>query len=45
MARGALRILPHSLTHNQSINAWAKARELPDAPKQSFKEWYEDNRK
>jgi L-lactate dehydrogenase complex protein LldF len=45
LARGALRILPHGLTHNQSMNPWAKARELPDAPKQSFKEWYEENRK
>ena len=45
LARGALRMLPHGLTHNQSMNPWAKARELPDAPKQSFKEWYEENRK
>ena len=45
LARGALRILPHGMTHAQSINPWAIARELPDAPKQSFKEWYNKNKK
>jgi L-lactate dehydrogenase complex protein LldF len=45
LARGALRILPHGLTHNESMNPWAIARELPAAPTQSFKEWYEENRK
>ena len=39
-ARRALRLLPHGLTHAPSFNAWAVARELPEAPKQSFREWY-----
>ncbi|WP_337043731.1 lactate utilization protein B [Emticicia sp. 17c] len=45
LARGALRVLPHGITHAQSLNPWAKARELPDAPSQSFKEWYSKNQK
>jgi len=43
-ARLALRWLPHSLTHNRNINPWAKARELPSPPKQSFKSWYQQNK-
>lgn len=39
-ARRALRLLPHGLTHATSFNAWAVAREVPEAPKQSFREWY-----
>ncbi|MBH8567363.1 lactate utilization protein [Microvirga sp. STS02] len=39
-ARKALRLLPHGLTHAPSMNAWAVARELPEAPRQSFREWY-----
>ncbi|HEX8325980.1 MAG TPA: lactate utilization protein B [Hymenobacter sp.] len=40
-ARKALRLLPHGLTHANAFNAWAVARELPEAPKQSFREWYQ----
>ena len=45
MGRGALRLLPHSLTHATWLNPWAKKRELPEAPKDSFGEWYQKNRK
>jgi L-lactate dehydrogenase complex protein LldF len=41
MAREGLRFLPHGLTHATMFNPWAKARELPEPPKQSFREWYE----
>ena len=39
-ARKALRLLPHGLTHAGAFNAWAVARELPEPPRQSFREWY-----
>ena len=38
-ARTALRWLPHRLTHS-SLNPWAKYRDLPPAPKQSFRAQY-----
>ncbi len=38
-ARIALRLLPHWLTHH-SLNTWAKARDLPPAPRKSFREQY-----
>ncbi len=41
--RLALKFLPHGLTHAKALNPWAKARELPEPPKESFKEWYEKN--
>ncbi|ALW85279.1 4Fe-4S ferredoxin [Hymenobacter sedentarius] len=44
-ARQALRLLPHGLTHAASFNAWAVARELPEPPKQSFREWYQQQPK
>ena len=40
-ARKALRLLPHGLTHAGTFNAWAVARELPEPPKHSFREWYQ----
>lgn len=45
IARGTLRILPHAISHQKNINPWAKARELPTPPTQSFKEWYVENKK
>ncbi|RYY33123.1 MAG: lactate utilization protein [Sphingobacteriaceae bacterium] len=30
---------------NNALNPWYKQRDMPDAPKQSFREWYSDNRK
>lgn len=43
-ARYALRVMPNSMIYNQ-LNIWGKDRDLPDAPKQSFKEWYKSNEK
>jgi L-lactate dehydrogenase complex protein LldF len=40
VARQGLRLLPHGLTHAGGYNPWAIARELPEPPKQSFREWY-----
>lgn len=39
MARKSLRLLPHWLTHHR-FNTWARRRELPLAPKHSFRETY-----
>ncbi|MFK8112065.1 MAG: LutB/LldF family L-lactate oxidation iron-sulfur protein [Rubripirellula sp.] len=44
MGRTALRILPHGLTHNR-FNTWSIARELPEPPQESFRDWYAKNRK
>ncbi len=43
-ARLALRWMPHSLTHSKSLNPWAKSRELPKPPAESFKTWYQQNK-
>ncbi|QDH78886.1 lactate utilization protein [Echinicola soli] len=42
--RTALKITPKSLVYS-SINVWGKHRDLPEVPKESFKEWYKKNRK
>jgi L-lactate dehydrogenase complex protein LldF len=39
LARWALRWLPRAFFYG-NWNAWGKERELPQAPRQSFKEWY-----
>ncbi|WP_400191755.1 lactate utilization protein B [Hymenobacter sp. B81] len=41
LAREGLRLLPHALTHAPAFNPWAKARELPEPPHQSFRDWYQ----
>jgi L-lactate dehydrogenase complex protein LldF len=41
--RTALRVLPHWMTHNR-LNTWTIARELPNPPRESFREWYGRNR-
>ena len=43
MARKALKITPDSLVYS-SLNAWGKHRDLPEPPKESFKEWYKKNK-
>ncbi len=43
VARKSLRVLPHWLTHNR-LNTWAKQRELPLAPKLSFRETFRKSR-
>jgi L-lactate dehydrogenase complex protein LldF len=42
MGRWALRILPGLA--NTSLNPWAKQREMPESPKESFREWYLKNK-
>ena len=44
MMRGALKILPNSITYS-GLNTWGKQRDLPELPKESFKDWYKKNRK
>jgi L-lactate dehydrogenase complex protein LldF len=39
LAREAIRYLPHGLLY-LPFNAWGRGRELPEPPKQSFKQWY-----
>jgi L-lactate dehydrogenase complex protein LldF len=43
-ARLALRILPKQIFYLR-INTWGRGRDLPAAPKQSFKEWYKTRKK
>ncbi|GGZ34981.1 4Fe-4S ferredoxin [Echinicola pacifica] len=43
MARTALKFTPDSLVYS-SLNVWGKHRDLPEVPKESFKEWYKKNR-
>ena len=40
VARKMLAMTPHALSHNGKLNPWAIARELPDPPKESFRDWY-----
>ncbi|WP_339731107.1 lactate utilization protein B [uncultured Gimesia sp.] len=42
MARRVVPYLPRFLVYNR-FNAWGKQRELPDMPKQSFREWMKQN--
>ncbi|BDD00808.1 lactate utilization protein B [Persicobacter psychrovividus] len=42
IARTSLRILPDALINNP-LNVWGKQRDLPEAPKESFLEWYKNN--
>lgn len=37
------KILPSSIWYNQ-LNGWGKGRQMPQAAKQSFEEWYRKNR-
>lgn len=43
-ARKMLRLTPKKVINNP-LNVWGKARDLPDAPKQSFQDWYKSNKK
>lgn len=43
MARWAMRICP--FVFRNKLNPWFKQREMPEAPRQSFREWYLKNRK
>ena len=44
LARKALQKLPSSWVQNR-LNVWSRARELPEPPAQSFRAWYEQNRR
>ena len=44
MLRRSLRWLPDFIINNP-LNPWGRTRDMPDAPKQSFREWYLKNRK
>jgi L-lactate dehydrogenase complex protein LldF len=39
----ALKILPHFAIYND-LNAWGKHREVPEAPKETFHQWYREHR-
>ncbi|MCS5490672.1 lactate utilization protein B [Algoriphagus limi] len=41
--RKAIKLLPKGLIYNP-LNVWGKNRDLPEAPKESFQEWYKKNR-
>jgi len=43
LMRAALKTLPNSLIYNP-LNAYGKSRDLPELPKESFKDWYKKNR-
>lgn len=43
VGRWLLNNLPQRMIYN-SLNAWGKARDLPMAPKESFRDWYNKNR-
>jgi L-lactate dehydrogenase complex protein LldF len=42
-ARRMLRVLPRALVSSR-FNVWARQRELPDPPGESFGEWYRRTR-
>jgi L-lactate dehydrogenase complex protein LldF len=43
MGRIVMRAVPGLV--NNKFNPWFKQREMPAPPKESFKEWYQKNRK
>ena len=42
-ARALMRLAPAALIRNR-LNVWSKSRELPEAPKESFNDWYRRTR-
>jgi L-lactate dehydrogenase complex protein LldF len=42
-ARGIMHLFPFMI--NNKLNTWFKQREMPEAPKDSFRDWYLKNRK
>ena len=42
-ARTTMKLAPFAV--NNQLNPWYKHRDMPEVPKQSFNEWYKDNRK
>ena len=45
VAGSALKLTPHFLLYNNSLNPWGRNREVPDLAKQTFREWYLANRR
>ena len=43
LARRLLRFLPKKLIYNR-LNAWGAARDLPEPPKESFRDWHRQHR-
>ncbi len=43
MGRWMMRAFPF-IMNNKSINPWYKQRDMPEAPKQSFRDWYKKNK-
>ncbi len=43
LARTFLKVAPRFMIYNR-LNAWGKNRDLPETPKESFREWYVKNR-
>jgi L-lactate dehydrogenase complex protein LldF len=43
VARVFMRVVPF-LFRSKKLNPWYKQREMPDAPKQSFHDWYKSNK-
>jgi len=43
LADSALRQLPRFVIYNR-LNTWGRGREVPHAPKQTFHQWYTENR-
>lgn len=43
LLRSTLKALPKSLIYNP-LNVWGKGRDVPEVPKESFKDWYQKNR-
>jgi Uncharacterized conserved protein containing a ferredoxin-like domain len=44
IGRSVMRFSPF-LVANKSLNPWYKQREMPEAPKETFREWYIKNKK
>ncbi len=43
-ASAALKITPHFLLYNRTLNPWGRHRELPHFAKQTFREWFIQNK-
>jgi L-lactate dehydrogenase complex protein LldF len=43
VGRSVMRAFP-GLTNNKKINVWYKQREMPEAPAQSFRDWFKENK-
>jgi L-lactate dehydrogenase complex protein LldF len=44
IARSMLAVLPRMMVYN-GLNPWGKAREVPEVPGETFREWYLKNKK